>query len=764
MSTNDAKKKKKPVVPAKDKKGPGKKAIAALKEVLQQQKEEEEKLRREEEEEEKRLEELEKQKEEKIRLEQEKKDKKKQKEKEKKERLKAEGKFLTPKQKADRARAQLLLETYKAQREALLNPSTVDKEDENGESEESDEENNDNPENNKNVAKAVKVQTKNEDSSNEEEESDLRAAVVCVLGHVDTGKTKILDKLRRTNVQDGEAGGITQQIGATNVPLHAIKEQTKVVNGYATRKFLVPGLLIIDTPGHESFSNLRTRGSSLCDIAILVVDIMHGLEPQTIESINILKTKKTPFIVALNKIDRLYDWQTNPRKDVRDILTSQHANTQNEFKTRSQSVILQFAEQGLNAALFFENPDPKSYVSLVPTSAITGEGMGNLLDLIVENCQTHLYKRLVFNTELQATVLEVKAITGLGTTIDTILVNGYLREGDTIVVAGTDGPVVTQIRSLLMPQPLKELRVKNAYIEYKEIKAAQGVKIAAKDLEKAIAGLNIYVANKADEVERLKEVVAKELKSALSTIKLQDRGVYVQASTLGSLEALLDFLRSSKIPYSNIRIGPVVKKDVMKASIMLEHSPIYATILAFDVKVERDAQELADTLNVKIFQADIIYHLFDKFTAYQDDLKKKNRDQFKSIAVFPCKLKVLPQFVFNSRDPIVMGVMVESGIVKEGTPICVPSKEFVELGIVTSIENNHKTVETARKGQEICIKIEPIPGDAPKMFGRHFDEKDILVSKISRQSIDACKDHFRDDLLKTDWQLMVELKKLFEIL
>lgn len=769
MSANDIKKKKKPVVPVKDKKGPGKRAIAALKEVLQQQKEEEEKLRREEEEEERRLEELEREKEEKLRLEQEKKEKKKQKEKEKKERLKAEGKFLTPKQKADRARAQLFLETFKAQSEALRTAQlNVGKVDENGESAgESDEETNEYAENDEDVVTKVdkvKIQQNGDHRTNEEKESILRAAVVCVLGHVDTGKTKILDKLRRTNVQDGEAGGITQQIGATNVPLHAIKEQTKVVNGYETKKFLVPGLLIIDTPGHESFSNLRNRGSSLCDIAILVVDIMHGLEPQTIESINILKTKKTPFIVALNKIDRLYDWQTNPRKDIRDILSSQHSNTQNEFKTRSQNVILQFAEQGLNTALFYENPDPKSYVSLVPTSAITGEGMGNLLDVIVENCQTHLYKRLIFNNELQATVLEVKAITGLGTTIDTILVNGYLREGDTIVVAGTDGPLVTQIRSLLMPQPLKELRVKNAYVEYKEIKAAQGVKIAAKDLEKAIAGLNIYVAHKTDDVEHLKEIVARELKSALSTIKLQDRGVYVQASTLGSLEALLDFLRSSKIPYSNIRIGPVVKKDVMKASIMLEHSPLYATILAFDVKVERDAQELADMLNVKIFQADIIYHLFDKFMAYQDDMKKKNRDQFKSIAVFPCKLKVLPQFVFNSRDPIVIGVMVESGIVKEGTPICVPSKEFVDLGVVTSIESNHKTVEAARKGQEICIKIEPLPGETPKMFGRHFDETDFLVSKISRQSIDACKDHFRDDLLKTDWQLMVELKKLFEIL
>lgn len=222
----------------------------------------------------------------------------------------------------------------------------------------------------------------------------------------------------------------------------------------------IPGLLIIDTPGHESFSNLRSRGSSLCDIAILVVDIMHGLEQQTIESINLLKSRKTPFIVALNKIDRLYDWQTMNRKDVRDIIKAQAPNTQLEFEQRSKSVIVQFAEQGLNAALFYENPDARTYVNLVPTSAVTGEGMGNLLALIVEMSQTKLAKRLMYSEELQATVLEVKAIPGLGTTIDVILVNGALREGDTMVLAGTDGPIVTQIRSLLMPQPMKELRVK----------------------------------------------------------------------------------------------------------------------------------------------------------------------------------------------------------------------------------------------------------------------------------------------------------------
>lgn len=311
---------------------------------------------------------------------------------------------------------------------------------------------------------------------------------------------------------------------------------------------------------------------------------------------------------------------------------------------------------------------------------------------------------------------------------------------------------------------MKELRVKNQYIEHKEVMAAQGVKIAAKELEKAIAGLNLYIAHKPDEIEIYKERVARDLRSVLSSIKLSERGVFVQASTLGSLEALLQFLKDSKIPYAGIRIGPVVKKDVMKASIMLEHDSQYATILAFDVKIERDAQDLADHLGVKIFQADIIYHLFDQFTAYRDDLKKRKRDEFKSVAVFPCKLKILPQFVFNSRDPIVVGVIVEAGIVKEGTPLCVPSKDFIDIGVVTSIECNHKQIETARKGQEVCIKIESVGGDAPKMFGRHFDETDLLMSKISRQSIDACKDYFRDDLLKSDWALMVELKKLFQIL
>jgi len=216
--------------------------------------------------------------------------------------------------------------------------------------------------------------------------------------------------------------------------------------------------------------------------------------------------------------------------------------------------------------------------------------------------------------------------------------------------------------------------------------------------------------------------------------------------------------------YAGVRIGPVVRKDVMRASTMLEHEQKFAIILAFDVKVERDAQEMADREGVKIFQADIIYHLFDRFTEHQADLVKQKKEQFRNIAVFPCKLKILPDHIYTRRDPIVAGVKVEAGIVKTGTPICVPSKEFIYIGIVTGIQRNEKEVDNARKGEEVCVKIESPGGDAPKMFGRHFDETDMLCSKISRESIDACKDYFRDDLIKSDWALMVELKKLFEIL
>lgn len=610
----------------------------------------------------------------------------------------------------------------------------------------------------------VRLKKRREAAEAKRTTDDLRAPVICVLGHVDTGKTKMLDTIRRTNVQDSEAGGITQQIGATQVPALAIKERTKMVRDFNSEEIRVPGFLIIDTPGHESFSNLRSRGSSLCDYAILIVDIMHGLEPQTIESLKLLLKRGTPFVIALNKIDRLIDYDSNPRKDVYQHLKSQPINTQLHFKELKDSIIVQFAEQGINVALSNENKDPSEYVSMVPTSAYMGDGIGNLMAHIVNESQTRLSSQLAFCEELDCTVMEVKALPGLGTTIDVILVNGTLKVGDVIILTGTDGAIVTQIRELLMPQPLKELRVKNAYEHYQSIKGAQGVKVLAKRLEKALAGLPLFVANKEDEVDVLKEDCDAQLSQALMGIKKKPEGVYVQASTLGSLEALLCFLKAQKIPYSNVNIGPVHKKDVQKAAAMLEHKEEYSCILAFDVPVSKEVEQFAASEGVRIFSADIIYHLEENFLNYREQLRLKRRRENEHLAIFPCKLRILPQCIFNARNPIVIGVAVEAGQLKRGTPICVPSKDCIFLGTVASIERNHEQVDIARTGDEVCIKIENTTGEAPKLYGRHFNYEDMLVSRISRETIDVCKAHFRDDLSRADWQLVVQLKKLLDIL
>ncbi|CAG8563407.1 9755_t:CDS:10 [Ambispora leptoticha] len=581
---------------------------------------------------------------------------------------------------------------------------------------------------------------------------NLRSPICCILGHVDTGKTKLLDKIRQTNVQEGEAGGITQQIGATYFPMETIKIKTAPLNKDGTQEYKLPGLLVIDTPGHESFTNLRSRGSSLCNIAILVVDIMHGLEPQTLESIRLLRDRKAPFIVALNK---------------------QSTSVKREFETRVTETITAFAEQGLNACLYYENKNFAKYVSLVPTSAITGEGIPDMLMLLVNLTQARMSNQLMYLSELECTVLEVKVIEGHGTTIDVILSNGVLNEGDRIVLCGLNGPISTTIRALLTPQPLRELRVKSAYVHHKTVKAALGVKISAQDLEKAIAGSRLMVVGPDDDEDDIKDEVMSDLKSLFSAIDKSGKGVCVQASTLGSLEALLEFLKTSKIPVSGINIGPVHKKDIMRAATMLERAKELAVILCFDVKVDKEAQELAEEMGIKIFQADIIYHLFDQFTAYNKDMMEQKRKDQAPQAIFPCVLKIIPGAIFNKRDPIIIGVDVVDGVLRTGTPICVVktdpttnARETIGLGRVVSIEQNHKAIESVKKGQAgggVAIKIECPVYESPKMFGRHFVETDELYSKISRQSIDVCKESFRNDLSKEEWHLMAKLKNLLGI-
>ena len=343
--------------------------------------------------------------------------------------------------------------------------------------------------------------------------------------------------------------------------------------------------------------------------------------------------------------------------------------------------------QGFNAELYYENKSMARNVSLVPTSAHTGEGIPDMLKLIIQLTQERMTNALMYLSEVECTVLEVKVIEGLGTTIDVILSNGVIREGDRIVLCGLDGAISTSVRALLTPAPLRELRLKSAYVHNKVVKASLGVKIAANNLEHAIAGSRMLVVGPDDDEEDLEKEVMADLQNLLGKVSTTGRGVSVQASTLGSLEALLEFLRSMKIPVANISIGPVYKRDVMQAGIMLEKNKEYAIMLCFDVKVDKEAQAYADDVGVKIFTAEIIYHLFDDFTKHMEQVAAVKKEESKLLAVFPCVLS--PVIVIHKKDPIVIGVDVIEGNLRLLTPLAVVKhnpvtgvKEIINLGRV----------------------------------------------------------------------------------
>lgn len=498
---------------------------------------------------------------------------------------------------------------------------------------------------------------------------------------------------------------------------------------------------------------------------------MHGLEQQTIESLTMLRKKGVPFVIALNKVDRCYGWKTAKDTPIRDALKIQDDGTMSEFRSRSSDAKIQLQEQGVNSNLYWEMGEDdwknSDFVPLVPTSAVTGEGVQDVLRLLCQMAQYKLVDSLMWHANLQCTVLEVKAIDGLGMTVDVLVVNGYLREGDKAVFCTLDGPIVTEIRGLLTPPPSREMRVKSEYIHHKTIKGALGVKVIGNNLEKVMAGTPVMVVGPNDEEEDIKAEVMSDLTKLEAKLSTDRAGVLVQASTLGALEALLQFLREETkppIPVSAIGIGTIHKRDVTKISIMNEKGhPEYATILAFDVNVEREAREHAEEMNVRIMTADIIYHLFDQFTRFMEQLNEQRRAEASAVAVFPSIVKILPQHIFNQKNPIIVGAEIVEGILKVGTPLCVPALGGLFIGKVESIESNGRQQDTARKGLSVAVKIVN-EGNPTITYGRQFDATNMLYSQLSRASIDALKAHFKDQLENEDWRLVVKLKKVFNII
>lgn len=545
-----------------------------------------------------------------------------------------------------------------------------------------------------------------------------RQPIVSVLGHVDHGKTSLLDKIRGSTVASREAGAITQHIGASEMPLDAIKEVCGVL--MKGRDFKVPGLLFIDTPGHQAFSSLRARGGALADIAILVVDINEGFRPQTKEALSILRRNKTPFVVAANKVDLIHGWESEPGRPFMLGIKQQSEAVQAKVDEKTWEVIGGLTDNGIPSADRIDRiSDFTKSVAVVPLSAKTGEGIPDLLLTLVGLAQKFLEKKLEADLDVtgRGTVLEVKQETGLGLTLNAIIYDGNIRAGDTIVLGTTGEPKVTKVKGLLRPKPKDEMRDhREPFSQAKEITAAAGIKIVAQDLEGVLSGSPLVVVR--DE-EQAKLVVDEVREAARVSIELADEGVFVKADTLGSLEALAFELKQRKIPIKRAEVGNITKRDLLDAKTIKK--PTQRAILSFNVKVLPDAQEALATKDyedIKVLTSDIIYHLLDEYEAWvkvkQQDVDKNLRETM----TFPGKVTIMPDHVFRTHKPAIVGMRILGGRLRVDQKFLLSDGRVV--GQVKSIRRGEESVKEALPGEEVAVAIDEVT------IGRQMDAGDVF--------------------------------------
>ncbi len=554
----------------------------------------------------------------------------------------------------------------------------------------------------------------------------LRQLIVVVMGHVDHGKSSILDKIRGTAIVKSEAGGITQAIGASIIPLSTVKKICGPLLKALKTEFTIPGLLFIDTPGHAAFTNLRKRGGNLADIAILVVDVTEGFKPQTFESIDVLKTYKTPFIVAANKIDRISGF-TSMGKPLIQTINQQGESVKPVLDKKLYEIVAKLSELGFDSERFDRVDDYSKQIAIVPTSAKTGDGMPELLMVLTGLAQKFLESSLKLEVTgpAKGTVLEVKDDKGLGTAMDVIIYDGIIKKGDTIVVGGLEKPVVTKVKALFEPAPLAEMRDKKSkFRSVESVSAATGVKISAPELEGVVAGMPLLVAR--ENIEEAKKLVQKEVAEVIT--ETDKNGVIVKADSLGSLEALTNLLKQSNIAIRKASIGSISKKDVKDAQSNFEEDPLKAAVLGFNVSVSPEVTELGD---VKIITSNIIYKLIEDFENWFKEEKKKLEHKALTDLAMPCKIKILKGFVFRQSNPAIVGVEVLAGKLKTGTRLMKVDKPIT---VVKNIQEEKKNLNEAESGKKVAVSLGGVT------LGRQIREGDVLYSYITENDFRNLKD------------------------
>jgi translation initiation factor 5B len=577
----------------------------------------------------------------------------------------------------------------------------------------------------------------------------IRQPIVCMLGHVDTGKTSLLDKIRGTAVQLREAGGLTQQIGASYFPLETLVAITQKLVKNFNVNIQIPGLLVVDTPGHEAFANLRRRGGSVADIAILVVDVMHGFENQTYESLRILKSRKTPFIIAANKIDRIEGWRPKEGQAFLQTYAEQQLLVQEDLDNRLYNMMGVLSREGISSERFDRVRDFTHNVAIVPVSAKTGEGIGELIAVLIGLTQQYMQDKLtVTEGRAQGTVLEVREEVGLGHTLNAIIYDGVLKAEDTIVIGGKNGPIATKIRALLMPQPLDEIRdPKKKFNMIMEVPAAAGIKIAAPGIEEALPGSPLIVLGG----DMTQEKAFAEIEREMESVKIQNdqTGIIVKTDTLGSLEALVESIRARDIPIRLADIGDVSRRDVMESASVRFEEPLYGAILAFNVKSLPDAETEAEEQRVKIFKNDIIYNLMEDYINWMEgEREAKARKEFETL-VQPAKIQILDGFIFRRAKPAIFGVRVEAGVLIPN--VVMVNRENEGLGRLTQIQDQGTAIGKAEEGKEVAVSM-PAP-----IVGRHIKERDVLYVDVPEKDARALRQKFATRLTENANKALTEL-------
>ena len=554
--------------------------------------------------------------------------------------------------------------------------------------------------------------------------SERRQPIVAVLGHVDHGKTSLLDHVRslgeqgRSSVMDREAGGITQHIGATEVPSDVLNRLCAPLLGGKT--FDSPGLLFIDTPGHHSFSSLRSRGGSLADIAILMVDIMEGCRPQTKESLRILKQSKTPFVVAANKVDRIHGWDAEDGRSMAISMRGQSKESLGLFDQRYWELVGQFAEEGFNLERYEKIKDFTKEIAMVPISAREGEGIQDLLAVVIGLAERYLSDQLTdVDGSGEATVLEMKEERGLGKTLDLILHRGSIRKGDEIVLVSDRGGISTHVKGLFSPRGMSEMRdAGDRWDNTEAAYAAAGVKISAPSLDGVLVGTTLRVVN-SDE-ERSAAIASADEEANLS-IELDEEGVCIKSDTVGGLEALAKELREVGVPIREASIGKVSRRDVRSAE--ASSDPLHRIIMAFSTEILEEAEDeiSSSEAGVKHIGSDIIYRILEEREEWVEARKNELEEESREIVVYPGRIMLLPDHTFRVSKPAVVGVRVLAGRVHIGQGLL---KDGNRVGRIKSIRSGQESLKEARQGAEVAISIDGVT------VGRQIEEGDILLVDI----------------------------------